>query len=177
MCCTIIRSEPVATMMEESVSTFETHLTAVMDSLIRASVCEITKLFQETVNDYLVELSVNRRENEALKLRLRLTENKLRTERKYGMGWAATRRNAGLAAEEAGGGRQKRKVEVAREYFLPLEDGLSSQTGRLTLRLLCIMHKAAFTIKRHLAKTSSIFHCDCVFNVRNWVLALQSGLM
>ncbi|XP_036932044.1 zinc finger protein 768 [Acanthopagrus latus] len=99
-------------MMEESVSTFETHLTAVMDSLIRASVCEITKLFQETVNDYLVELSVNRRENEALKLRLRLTENKLRTERKYGMGWAAHRRSAGL--EEAAGGRQKRKVEGAR---------------------------------------------------------------
>ncbi len=99
-------------------STFETHLTAVMDSLIRASVCEITKLFQETVNDYLVELSLNKRENEALKLRLRLTENKLRTERKYGMGWAANRRNAGLAAaEEGAGGRQKRKVEVSREYF------------------------------------------------------------
>lgn len=105
-------------MMEESVTTFETHLTAVMDSLIRASVCEITKLFQETVNDYLVELSLNRKENEALKLRLRLTENKLRTERKYGMGWAANRRNAGLAAaEEGAGGRQKRKVEVARKYF------------------------------------------------------------
>ncbi|KAM3613447.1 uncharacterized protein V6R79_026230 [Siganus canaliculatus] len=102
-------------MMEESVSTFETHLTAVMDSLIRASVCEISKLFQETVNDYLVELSLNKRENESLKLRLRLTENKLRTERKYGMGWAAHRRNAGLAgAEEGAGGRQKRKVEVAR---------------------------------------------------------------
>ncbi|KAG8004021.1 Zinc finger and SCAN domain-containing protein 22 [Nibea albiflora] len=102
-------------MMEESVSTFETHLTAVMDSLIRASVCEITKLFQETVNDYLVELSLNRRENESLKLRLRLTENKLRTERKYGMGWAANRRNAGLSSEEEGaGGRQKRKVEGAR---------------------------------------------------------------
>lgn len=100
-------------------STFETHLTAVMDSLIRASVCEITKLFQETVNDYLVELSLNKRENEALKLRLRLTENKLRTERKYGMGWASHRRNAGLAAGDEGvGGRQKRKVEVAREYFL-----------------------------------------------------------
>nr|XP_020450498.1 zinc finger protein 773-like [Monopterus albus] len=102
-------------MMEESVTTFETHLTAVMDSLIRASVCEITKLFQETVNDYLVELSLNRKENEALKLRLRLTENKLRTERKYGMGWATNRRNAGLAAaEEGAGGRHKRKVEVAR---------------------------------------------------------------
>lgn len=104
-------------------STFETHLTAVMDSLIRASVCEITKLFQETVNDYLVELSLNKRENEALKLRLRLTENKLRTERKYGMGWASHRRNAGLAAaaaagDEGVGGRQKRKVEVAREYFV-----------------------------------------------------------
>uniref|UniRef100_A0A3P8T0U9 Si:dkeyp-121d2.7 n=2 Tax=Amphiprion percula TaxID=161767 RepID=A0A3P8T0U9_AMPPE len=103
-------------MMEESVTTFETHLTAVMDSLIRASVCEITKLFQETVNDYLVELSLNRKENEALKLRLRLTENKLRTERKYGMGWAANRRNAGLtaAAEDEAGGRQKRKVDTAR---------------------------------------------------------------
>ncbi|XP_049442177.1 zinc finger and SCAN domain-containing protein 5B [Epinephelus fuscoguttatus] len=105
-------------MMEESVSTFETHLTAVMDSLIRASVCEITKLFQDMVNDYLVELSLNRKENEALKQRLKLTENKLRTERKYGMGWAANRRNAGLAAAEegggGGGGRQKRKVEVAR---------------------------------------------------------------
>uniref|UniRef100_A0A3B4UNS5 Zinc finger and SCAN domain-containing protein 21-like n=2 Tax=Seriola dumerili TaxID=41447 RepID=A0A3B4UNS5_SERDU len=99
-------------MMEESVTTFETHLTAVMDSLIRASVCEITKLFQETVNDYLVELSLNRKENDALKLRLRLTENKLRTERKYGLGWAANRRNAGL--EEGAGGRQKRKVEMAR---------------------------------------------------------------
>ncbi|XP_053179759.1 zinc finger protein 436 [Scomber japonicus] len=98
-------------MMEESVSTFETHLTAVMDSLIRASVCEITKLFQETVNDYLVELSLNRKENEALKLRLRLTEGKLRTERVYGLGWASHRRNAGLAAaEEGAGGRKKRKV-------------------------------------------------------------------
>ncbi|MED6271547.1 hypothetical protein CHARACLAT_021442 [Characodon lateralis] len=101
-------------MMEESVSAFETHLTAVMDSLIRASVCEISKLFQETVNDYLVELSLNRKENEALKLRLKLTESKLRTERKYGMGWAASRRNAGLAAGEEVGGRQKRKVDIAR---------------------------------------------------------------
>ncbi|KAM6952333.1 uncharacterized protein PEZ65_011406 isoform 2-T2 [Lycodopsis pacificus] len=102
-------------MMEESVSTFETHLTAVMDSLIRASVCEITKLFQDMVSDYLVELSLNRKENDALKQRLRLTETKLRTERKYGMGWAATRRNAGqTAAEEGAGGRQKRKVEGAR---------------------------------------------------------------
>ncbi|XP_077957308.1 uncharacterized protein LOC120817657 isoform X1 [Gasterosteus aculeatus] len=102
-------------MMEESVSTFETHLTAVMDSLIRASVCEVTKLFQDMVNDYLVEISLNRKENDALKQRLRLTENKLRTERKYGMGWAATRRNAGLAAaaatEDGAAGRQKRKVE------------------------------------------------------------------
>lgn len=106
--------------MEESVSTFETHLTAVMDSLIRASVCEITKLFQETVNDYLVELSLSKRENEALKLRLRLTENKLRTERKYGLGWAVQRRNAGLAAAavevDGAGSRQKRKVEMTREY-------------------------------------------------------------
>ncbi|KAM4555799.1 uncharacterized protein PAE49_014748 isoform 2-T2 [Odontesthes bonariensis] len=99
-------------MMEESVTTFETHLTAVMDSLIRASVCEITKLFQETVNDYLVELSLNRKENDALKLRLKLTEGKLRTERKYGMGWAANRRSAGLEGET--GGRQKRKVDTAR---------------------------------------------------------------
>ncbi|XP_019739938.1 zinc finger protein Gfi-1 isoform X1 [Hippocampus comes] len=95
--------------MEESVTTFETHLTAVMDGLIRASVCEITKLFQETVSDYLVELSLNRKENDALKLRLRLTENKLRTERMYGAGWAASRRNAGSMAEE--GLRHKRKVE------------------------------------------------------------------
>lgn len=107
-------------MMEESVSTFETHLTAVMDSLIRASVCEITKLFQETVNDYLVELSLSKRENEALKLRLRLTENKLRTERKYGLGWAVQRRNAGLSAaeEDGAGARKKRKVEHARECCL-----------------------------------------------------------
>ncbi|XP_041845777.1 zinc finger and SCAN domain-containing protein 21 isoform X3 [Melanotaenia boesemani] len=104
-------------MMEESVTTFETHLTAVMDSLIRASVCEITKLFQDTVNDYLVELSLNRKENETLKLRLRLTESKLRTERRYGVGWATNRRNAGLAASTAegqAGGRQKRKVDWAR---------------------------------------------------------------
>ncbi|XP_060935121.1 zinc finger and SCAN domain-containing protein 5A [Limanda limanda] len=105
-------------MMEETVTTFETHLTAVMDSLIRASVCEITKLFQETVNDYLVELSLNRKENDALKLRLRLTESQLRTERQYGMGWAATRRSAGLEEEEKkekrAGGRQKRKVDMAR---------------------------------------------------------------
>ncbi|KAM6923621.1 uncharacterized protein FYW49_006091 isoform 2-T2 [Xenentodon cancila] len=110
-------SEPMFKMMEESVTTFETHLTAVMDSLIRASVCEITKLFQETVNDYLVELSLNRKENEALRLRLKLTESKLRTERKYGMGWAANRRSAGLAtpaAEEESGGRHKRKVDMAR---------------------------------------------------------------
>ncbi|XP_039505214.1 zinc finger protein 436 [Pimephales promelas] len=82
--------------MAESVKTFQAHLTAVMDSLVRASVCEITKLFQDTVNDYLVEISLNRKENEALKLRLRLTENKLRNERKYGMGWAASRRASGL---------------------------------------------------------------------------------
>lgn len=101
--------------MEESVNTFETHVTAVMDSLIRASVCEITKLFQETVNDYLVELSLNRSENEALKVRLKLTENKLRSERKYGMSWAAHRRNAGLAGDGgAAVSRQRRKAELAR---------------------------------------------------------------
>lgn len=102
--------------MEESVTTFETHLTSIMDSLIRASVCEITKLFQETVNDYLVELSLNRKENDALKLRLRHTENLLRNERKYGMDWAANRRNAGLS-EEDGAGRKKRRVNLGREYF------------------------------------------------------------
>lgn len=100
--------------MQESVSTFETHLTAVMDGLIRASVCEISKLFQDMVNDYLMELSLNRKENEALKQRLRLTDHKLRAERKYGMGWAAQRRSAGLsAAEERAEGRQKRKVAEA----------------------------------------------------------------
>ncbi|XP_077465974.1 uncharacterized protein LOC144082589 isoform X2 [Stigmatopora argus] len=97
--------------MEESVTTFETHLTAVMDGLIRSSVCEITKLFQETVANYLVELSLNRKENDALKLRLKLTENKLRTERVYGAGWAASRRNA--VGEE--GGHHKRKMETDRK--------------------------------------------------------------
>ncbi|XP_072295823.1 uncharacterized protein [Eucyclogobius newberryi] len=100
-------------MMGETVTAFETHLTAVMDSLIRASVCEISKLFQDTVNDYLVELSLNRNENEALKVRLKLTENKLRNERKYGMSWAAHRRTSGLAADGTAG-RQKRKSELAR---------------------------------------------------------------
>ncbi|XP_024285159.1 zinc finger protein with KRAB and SCAN domains 1 isoform X1 [Oncorhynchus tshawytscha] len=99
--------------MADSVETFQTHLTSVMDSLIRASVCEITKLFQDTVNDYLVEISLNRKEMDALKLRLRLTENKLRNERKYGMGWAENRRNAGLIVSEDGG-RKKRKIEVPR---------------------------------------------------------------
>ncbi|CAG04760.1 unnamed protein product, partial [Tetraodon nigroviridis] len=125
-------------MMEESVSTFETHLTAVMDSLIRASVCEITKLFQETVNDYLVELSLSKRENEALKLRLRLTENKLRTERKYGLGWAVQRRSAGpggvsggdeedeggLAEDEEGEGSlsvEGEEISSIKEEFDPAE--------------------------------------------------------
>lgn len=132
-------------------STFETHLTAVMDSLIRASVCEITKLFQETVNDYLVELSLNKRENEALKLRLRLTENKLRTERKYGMGWASHRRNAGLAAagDEGVVGRQKRKVEVAREYFVVVFLGRPLKQGGLHHT-----YKAASPIKSHLPEAS-----------------------
>lgn len=97
--------------MADSVKTFQTHLTSVMDSLIRASVCEISKLFQDTVNDYLVEISLNRKENEALKLRLRLTENKLRNERKYGMGWAASRRNSGLLASDESG-RKRRRAEV-----------------------------------------------------------------
>ncbi|CAL9707233.1 unnamed protein product [Knipowitschia caucasica] len=100
-------------MMEESVTTFETHLTVVMDSLIRASVCEITKLFQDTVNGYLVELSLNRSENEALKFRLKMTENKLRNERKYGMSWAAHRRTSGIASEGAAS-RQKRKADLVR---------------------------------------------------------------
>lgn len=101
--------------MADSVKTFQAHLTAVMDSLVRASVCEITKLFQDTVNDYLVEISLNRKENEALKLRLRLTENKLRNERKYGMAWATNRRAAGLlAADETG--VKKRKVDTSKIF-------------------------------------------------------------
>ncbi|XP_061106751.1 zinc finger protein 696-like [Conger conger] len=99
--------------MADSVKTFQSHLTSVMDSLIRASVCEISKLFQDTVNDYLVEISLNRKENEALKLRLRLTENKLRNERKYGMGWAASRRTSGLLVADDSG-RKKRRAEVPR---------------------------------------------------------------
>lgn len=91
--------------------TFQAHLTAVMDSLVRASVCEITKLFQDTVNDYLVEISLNRKENEALKLRLRLTENKLRNERKYGMCWAASRRAAGLLGTEDAA-RKTRRMDL-----------------------------------------------------------------
>ncbi|XP_028816373.1 zinc finger protein 436 [Denticeps clupeoides] len=97
--------------MADTLKTFQVHLAAVMDSLVRASVCEISKLFQDTVNEYLVEISLNRKENEALKLRLRLTENKLRNERKYGLSWAG--RRAGLLAPSAGG-PEKRKVEVAR---------------------------------------------------------------
>lgn len=135
-------------MMEESVTTFETHLTAVMDSLIRASVCEITKLFQETVKDYLVEMSLNRKENEALKLRLRLTESKLRTERMYGVGWASHRRNAGLATaaagEEQGGARRrhKRKVGVTRKYvsdglFLPSRASASPSHSGANLKGCC----------------------------------------
>lgn len=120
-------------MMEESVNTFETHVTAVMDSLIRASVCEITKLFQETVNDYLVELSLNRSENEALKVRLKLTENKLRSERKYGMSWAAHRRNAGLAGDGgAAVSRQRRKAELASTCF--------SVLGGIALEWLSLKH-------------------------------------
>lgn len=91
--------------------TFQAHLTAVMDSLVRASVCEITKLFEDTVNDYLVEISLNRKENEALKLRLRLTENKLRNERKYGLAWAASRRAAGLLAPDETGAAKKHKLD------------------------------------------------------------------
>ena len=97
--------------MANSLKTFQVHLTAVMDSLVRASVCELSKLFQDTVNDYLVEISLNRKENEALKLRLRLTENKLRNERKYALSWAS--RRAGLLASDDGG-RKKRKVDMAR---------------------------------------------------------------
>ncbi|KAM9470442.1 uncharacterized protein Hap1MRO34_012416 isoform 2-T2 [Clarias gariepinus] len=98
--------------MADTVKTFQAHLTAVMDSLVRASVCEITKLFEDTVNDYLVEISLNRKENEALKLRLRLTENKLRNERKYGLAWAASRRAAGLLGpDEAAGAAKKRRLE------------------------------------------------------------------
>lgn len=126
-------------------TTFETHLTAVMDSLIRASVCEITKLFQETVNDYLVELSLNRKENDALKLRLRLTENKLRNERKYGMGWAANRRNAGLVVTEEGGGRKKRKLETSRKCFCVVSVLLPTETSEILTQFhlwlaLCILY-------------------------------------
>ncbi|KAJ8261610.1 hypothetical protein GJAV_G00156260 [Gymnothorax javanicus] len=99
--------------MEDSVKTFQSHLTSVMDSLIRASVCEITKLFQDTVNDYIEEISLNRKENEALKLRLRLTENKLRNERKYGMGWAASRRASGLLVSDESG-RKRRRSDIPR---------------------------------------------------------------
>lgn len=127
---------------------FETHLTAVMDSLIRASVCEITKLFQETVADYLAELSLNRKENEALKLRLRLTENKLRTERKFGMGWAAGRRNAGLSAEDGAAGRQKRKVEEARKYLRCLGLGTHHRTH----------HVDFLVVVTHFQKSSDMFH-------------------
>lgn len=112
------RPNPARRTMEESVTTFETHLTAVMDSLIRASVCEISKLFQETVSGYLAELALNRKENEALRLRLKLTENKLRTERKYGMGWAASRRKAGLTAAEEAGGRLRRRGDTAGNRIL-----------------------------------------------------------
>lgn len=94
--------------------TFQAHLTAVMDSLVRASVCEITKLFEDTVNDYLVEISLNRKENEALKLRLRLTENKLKNERKYGLAWAASRRAAGLLGPDETGCAKKRKLESSK---------------------------------------------------------------
>ncbi|KAL4641685.1 zinc finger and SCAN domain-containing protein 12-like [Arapaima gigas] len=99
--------------MADSVKTFQSHLSSLLESLVRASVREITKLFEDTVNDYLVEISLNRKENEALKLRLRLTENKLRNERKYGMGWAASRRAPGLLVPEESS-RRKRKSDVAR---------------------------------------------------------------
>ncbi|XP_035600354.1 zinc finger protein with KRAB and SCAN domains 1-like isoform X3 [Oncorhynchus keta] len=121
--------------MADSVETFQTHLTSVMDSLIRASVCEITKLFQDTVNDYLVEISLNRKEMDALKLRLRLTENKLRNERKYGMGWAENRRNAGLIVSEDGG-RKKRKIEVPRKCSYLSSDVVEGGYQPASLRLI-----------------------------------------
>jgi len=142
------------------VATFETHLTAVMDSLMRASVCEISKLFQDMVNDYLVELSLNRKENEALKQRLRLTETKLRTERKYGMGWAATRRSAGLEAAEGkgAGGRQKRKVG-ARKYCLRMGSFVclfSPKHGCFPSPEVCVINNLPLHLKGTLLRHLSI---------------------
>ncbi|XP_066574783.1 zinc finger protein 436 [Amia ocellicauda] len=69
--------------MSDSVATFQSQLSSVLEILIKAAVCEATKLFEGCCADLQVEVTQNKKEIESLKLRLQWSESKLRAERKY----------------------------------------------------------------------------------------------
>ncbi|XP_066574780.1 uncharacterized protein LOC136764531 [Amia ocellicauda] len=71
--------------MSDSVASFQSQLSSILEILVRAAVCEATKLFEGSCANLQVEIAQSKKEIESLKLRLQLSESELRTERDYGV--------------------------------------------------------------------------------------------
>ncbi|MBN3310753.1 ZNF81 protein, partial [Amia calva] len=69
--------------MSYSVVAFQSQLAAVMEILVKATVCEITKLVEGSFADLHIEIVQSKEENESLKMRLQLLEMELGAQREY----------------------------------------------------------------------------------------------
>ncbi|XP_015217247.2 zinc finger protein 211-like [Lepisosteus oculatus] len=107
--------------MADSVTAFQTQLTAVMEVLVKAAVCEITKLVKGSFTDFHVKIAQSKRENEALKMRLRILEKELRAHQEYGIipvgknAWCVRSRSVGVQDPEEGKCREVRGTLAGRK--------------------------------------------------------------
>ncbi|XP_036406771.1 zinc finger protein with KRAB and SCAN domains 2-like [Megalops cyprinoides] len=65
-------------MSDTTRSSFNTQLTSVMESLLTAAVCEITKIFEGSLSNSQMEIAQSREEVKSLKLQLEALERRLR---------------------------------------------------------------------------------------------------
>ncbi|KAJ8372228.1 hypothetical protein AAFF_G00293470 [Aldrovandia affinis] len=61
-------------MCETAVQAFQTHLTSVMEILVKSTVCETTKLFEASIRELRAEMGRIQQENESLQSRMRTSE-------------------------------------------------------------------------------------------------------
>ncbi|XP_066574778.1 uncharacterized protein LOC136764530 [Amia ocellicauda] len=64
--------------MSDSVATFQSQLTSVMESMVRAAIYEITKLYESSFAGFQVEIAQSKKEIQALRRRLPLPESQPR---------------------------------------------------------------------------------------------------
>ncbi|XP_015208958.1 uncharacterized protein [Lepisosteus oculatus] len=103
--------------MSESTVGFQSQLASVMDILFKAAVYEITKLVEGSFANLQVAIAQTMKENDALKLRLQLSESRLSGANSRCVGVQACVETAGRELRGGVGGVKKKRASSVREGF------------------------------------------------------------